>query len=643
MSIILSISRGHNASTTLMVDDEVVFYVEEERLSRFKHDGAPLAGLIKAFDYVDHIDHLVICHTHRHASKLDWTGENVYHGLIRKIAKKKFEFNTHFFDLTHHKIHAACAFFNSGFETAACVVADGAGSFLQIRDLTEPCYEFETIFKASYPLRFETVYKHLGTSLPVGVERMYPESTNIDELEYVIPYRDKDGIDISEQYLTEHPGLTKVYEAVTKYCCFDTIDAGKTMGLSPYGKDNPDLPDLFNGKWTNREVVLPTYPGGAKINSGRYKILEEDVQKHKPHVWTQVQKDMAWKCQRQTEERMIELIQKAHEQTGETNIVVSGGYGLNCVANYKYWKAFPNLNILAEPISHDGGTSLGGAKYLYNKLKNKQSKPVKNWASNNVYIDNNEVINNIEIMSPQTSIYYGPKYDPNSYLDELDGYTVTDTSYDDIAKLIREGNIVTIFQGRSEGGPRALGNRSILFDPTIKDGKDIVNGVKNREFFRPFACSILKEKVHDWFDLAGREESPHMMYAVDALPGIAEKIPSVIHVDNTCRIQTVTKEQNEHYYNLISAFEKLSDTPILFNTSFNLGGDPLVEDLYDAIKTLQTSDIDWMYLPEIQKLVYIPRDGKHKESNWFQMDENGRTFTTGNVTNQIGDNVTINL
>ena len=123
-----------------------------------------------------------------------------------------------------------------------------------------------------------------------------------------------------------------------------------------------------------------------------------------------------------------------------------------------------------------------------------------------------------------------------------------------------------------------------------------------------------------------------MMYAVDALPGVAEKIPSVIHVDNTCRIQTVTQEQNEHYYNLISAFEKLSDTPILFNTSFNLGGDPLVEDLYDAIKTLQTSDIDWMYLPEIQKLVYIPRTGTHVENNWFQRDESGRAFQGNIVT-----------
>jgi carbamoyltransferase len=291
---------------------------------------------------------------------------------------------------------------------------------------------------------------------------------------------------------------------------------------------------------------------------------------------------MAYAIQEATENRMIQLIQRAYEETGETNIVVCGGYGLNCVANYKYWKEFSDLNIYCEPISHDGGTSIGGAKYLWNQLS-----------------DNTEP-------STQASVYYGPQYDPDFYMNELDGYEVSDTSYDDVAQLIREGNIVTIFQGRSEGGPRALGNRSILFDPTIPNGKEIVNTVKRREWFRPFACSIKKEAVHDWFDLAGREETPHMMYAVKCLDGIEEKIPSVIHVDGTCRIQTVTKDQNKHYYNLIDAFEKVSEVPILFNTSFNLGGDPLVEILEDALLTLRTSDIEYMYLPEIQKLVYVP-------------------------------------
>jgi carbamoyltransferase len=559
MTVIVSCARGHNASTTLMVDGEIVFYLEEERLSRFKYDGSPLMGLLKVFDYVDHIDHLVVCHTHRHGPVLDWCGDDLYQGLIRKIARKKFDFETHFIDTIHHEMHAACGFYNSGFETAACVIADGAGSFLQMEGVNDTFYEFETIFKASYPQNFEIVYKHLGTKAPIGCHETQP------------------GV-----FATEYPGHTKMYEAVTEYCGFPAIEAGKLMGLAPYGSPNPELPPFFSGEWGNRELIIPTYPNAARINTTRFPILAQDVKNHKKGEYTQIQKDMAYAIQEATENRMIQLIQRAYEETGETNIVVCGGYGLNCVANYKYWKEFSDLNIYCEPISHDGGTSIGGAKYLWNQLS-----------------DNTEP-------STQASVYYGPQYDPDFYMNELDGYEVSDTSYDDVAQLIRGGNIVTIFQGRSEGGPRALGNRSILFDPTIPNGKEIVNTVKRREWFRPFACSIKKEAVHDWFDLAGREETPHMMYAVKCLDGIEEKIPSVIHVDGTCRIQTVTKDQNKHYYNLIDAFEKVSEVPILFNTSFNLGGDPLVETLEDALLTLRTSDIEYMYLPEIQKLVYVP-------------------------------------
>ena len=419
------------------------------------------------------------------------------------------------------------------------------------------------IFDADYEQNFDTVWKHIGTREPCGMF----EQDNV--------------------YVTEYPGHTKMYEAVTQYCGFPAIEAGKLMGLSPYGKENDELPSFFDatGEWGNRELIIPTYPNAAQLNYARYDILKDDVTRHKEGDFTEVQKDLAYKIQKETSERMVTLIRRAHELTGKTNIVICGGYGLNCVANYKYWKEFPDLNIYCEPISHDGGTSIGGAKWIWHQLNETKKSSGK-----------------------QESVYYGPQYDPSTYESDLGDLDVRDTSYGDIAQLIRDGNIVTIYQGRSEGGPRALGNRSILFDPTIKDGKDYVNTVKRREWFRPFACSIKKEAVHDWFDLAGREETPHMMYAVKCHDGVEEKIPSVIHVDNTCRIQTVTQEQNEHYYSLIDAFEKLSEVPILFNTSFNLGGEPLVETIEDAVKTLTNSDIEYLYLPEIQKLVYVPNE-----------------------------------
>ena len=596
--IIVSIARGHNSSTTLMVDGEIIFYLEEERLTRSKYDGSPLAGLIKVFDYVDRIDHLIVCHTCGDNPILDWTGECVYDGLIRKLSRNKFEYQTHNISLMHHELHAACGYFNSGFDTAACVIADGAGSFLSLNQEAEwvqntlckfiqkPVFEFETIFHVTNAGDFDTVYKHLGSSEAIGFNNPSPGF-----------------------YVTEHPGFTKTYEAITQFCGFPAIEAGKLMGLAPYGKPNKDLPRLIddNNEWIDRQVILPTYPNAAQLNFQKYDIIREDFDTWEGDgSYTDIQKDLAYAVQEQTSDGMCKLIEKAHETTGETNIVICGGYGLNCVANYKYAKRFPDLNIYCEPVSHDGGTSIGAAKKLYYELE--QTHPPK-----------------------QELIYYGPQYDPSSYEEVIKDLDTSDTSYDDVAKLIRDGNIVTIFQGRSEGGPRALGNRSILFDPTIKNGKDLVNEVKHREFFRPFACSIKKEKASEWFDLAGMEESPFMMYAVDALEGVEEKIPSVIHVDGTCRIQTVTPEQNEHYYNLIDAFEKLSGVPILFNTSFNLGGEPLVETVEDAVDTLQSSDIDYLYLPEIQKLVKVPdnlSEGnvKHKR-NFRQFKSNTATLT----------------
>ena len=571
MHVIVSVNRGHNSATTLMVDGKIVWYCEEERLSRTKYDGAPLMGLMKVFDYVDHIDELVICHTHRHGPELDWTGEDLYEGFIRKISRGKWEPKITYIDSIHHELHAHLGFINSGFETAACVIADGAGSFLQTDAIDSTIYEFETIFKAKWPLEFEVVYKHLGSNWAIGV-------MPLDEEKKVI--------------VTEYPGIVKMYEAVTMYCGFSSIDAGKTMGLSPYGKPNANIPELFRDNWSSREVLIPDYPNQSRINVQRYpellkdvKVLNEAYNKGTP-VWTQTQKDLAYKCQQESQKQLINLIRKAHEETGEKNIVVSGGYGLNCVANYQYWKEFPDLNIYVEPISHDGGTSIAGALYVWHNLQ-----------------ETREPVGRREL------IYYGPQYNPDTYLDDIDDdVEVTDTSYEEVAELIRDENIVTIFQGRSEGGPRALGNRSILFDPTIKDGKDIVNSVKRREFFRPFACTIKEENVNEWFDLQGRDKTPHMMYAVDCLPGVEEKIPSVIHVDGTCRIQTLTKDENEHYYKLIDAFEKLSGVPILFNTSFNLGGEPLVENIEDAISTLKTSKIEYMYLPEIQKLIKVSNE-----------------------------------
>ena len=178
--------------------------------------------------------------------------------------------------------------------------------------------------------------------------------------------------------------------------------------------------------------------------------------------------------------------------------------------------------------------------------------------------------------------------------------------------LIDEQQIVGMFQGESEWGPRALGNRSILFDPRHQEAKQIVNSVKKRETYRPFAGTIMLEHAHEYFEMLQLEESPWMSFAIKAKEKAYEDVPSLVHADGTCRIQTVTEEQNPNYYNLIKGFYERTGVPMIFNTSFNLGGDALVENIFDAIDTCNRSEINQLYIPEDQDVV-IPFELIHEK------------------------------
>ena len=180
--------------------------------------------------------------------------------------------------------------------------------------------------------------------------------------------------------------------------------------------------------------------------------------------------------------------------------------------------------------------------------------------------------------------------------------------------LANREQIVGIWQNHSEWGPRALGNRSILFDPRHPNAKNIVNMVKRRESYRPFACTVLKENASDYFEMLQLEESPYMSFALQCKDRALAEIPTLVHADNTCRIQTVTREQNKNYYDLIKAFGEETGTPILFNTSFNLGGEAIVESIYDAIDTCNRSDINHLYVPDDQD-VYIPYEILRDKTN----------------------------
>ena len=590
---IAAIARGHNAGVCLLKDGEIVFSIEEERLTRQKYDGGPLASMLKIKEYTDKIDYLVVAHTQslkETAGKIDYTGDDMYTGMARKLGliDRRQDLRNHpqVIDLSHihHKLHASAAFYRSGFESATGVIIDGAGTFITLQGSDgQPImfWETESIFDCSYPANFKTLYKHLGTRGPLT-------STIVKDMRSEMYGEEGE----HECYITERAGIVKVYEAVTEYCGWSSIEAGKTMGLFPYGKPNDNIPPLFDDTSiytsSNRNIIVPRYPNGAMVNFLGYKELEQLPTCDCSDVTTlQSRRDMAYVVQTQTQQQALELIKKAVEMTGNKNVVLSGGYGLNCVANYFYLTELNELgiNLYVEPVSNDAGTAMGAAFLVYHSMNEDAS-----------------------VRQKSETLYLGPKYEYHSEF--IDNFSFPDTEIvyatnEDVVKLLRNKNIVALFQGRSENGPRALGNRSILFDPTFADGKDFVNQVKKREYFRPFAATVLADHAKEWFDLRGMDESPSMMYAVNCQPGVAEKVPSVIHVDGTCRIQTVTREQNENYYDLIDAFYKESGVPMLFNTSFNLGGDPLVETLEDAVDTLKRSDIEYLYLPEYKKMIIV--------------------------------------
>ena len=173
--------------------------------------------------------------------------------------------------------------------------------------------------------------------------------------------------------------------------------------------------------------------------------------------------------------------------------------------------------------------------------------------------------------------------------------------YKHVADLLDSGEIVAIFQGRIEAGPRALGNRSLLYDPRRNDGERI-NNIKGREPWRPFAASVMLEHARDWFDMATLKESPYMMYSIPVRDEVKDRIPIVVSADGTCRIQTVTKQQNYHYYNLIKAFYSKTGVTMVFNTSFNLAGEVIVHTLDHAIDMLSRCQIKYLYLPDKNEL-----------------------------------------
>ncbi len=554
--IILGVSRGrHDGSATLLVDNKVVYHLESERLSNLRHDRYAFQVIEKIKNYVNHIDYIVLTGLEKNPKYAN--GDPVesldpYTCYVLGLGKSFFEHGVIEVDLwdKHHEIHASTAFYNSGFNRALCIVKDGQGSRYNftnnIFEKDSYGYENGSVFIKEYPNETYLLKKHISVDFDLPKRLLW-----IDD----------------HTYVTNSMSEAVVFEKVSELIGLTMWDAGKTMGLSSYGKNKKFNFNLYEDKLINEKIF------GRNVNSLKIKSLFSNLETFEEKA------DLAYKIQKEIQKQVAEEIIEHIKQTKEKNICLSGGFFLNCVFNYHLLKKLPkDVNVYIEPMSTDGGNSLGAAKFLYYNLT--KSKEI----------------------FKQTNVYYGPKYEYK--IKDLKNQKITkNVSKEYVANLLANKKIIALYQGRSEAGHRALGNRSILYDPRDIDGKDHVNVVKKREFFRPFAGTIMEEYAQDWFDMERLKNSKFMMYAVDVLKDKQKIIPAITHVDGTCRVQTVSKKDNKHYYELINEFYKITNVPILLNTSFNLAGNAIVETLNDALKTLNNSKIDYLYLPELKVLV----------------------------------------
>ena len=322
---IAGITRGHNGAVCLLKDGEVVFNIEEERLSRAKHDGAPLAAITKIKEYTDRLDYLVLAHTTRleqHQNmRMDYCGDDPYSGLARKLGlidkPKGFQNRSDsIIDVAHihHRLHAALAFYNSGFKEAAAVIVDGCGSWTAFgldQKMVEDYWETETIFDCEYPSKIDTKYKHLGTKasapavfLPGFDSGFWSEYGKHES--YESPENKNHELSVSDR-----AGIVKAYEAITEYCGFDSIEAGKTMGLSPYGKENDYLPDFFMRQgcidvdMADRNVFTPFYPNGAIFNCHLIpEVADQELQDVKDFMIKIIEKMLHIKCKKKLSSRL---------------------------------------------------------------------------------------------------------------------------------------------------------------------------------------------------------------------------------------------------------------------------------------------------------------------------------------------------
>jgi carbamoyltransferase len=380
----------------------------------------------------------------------------------------------------------------------------------------------------------------------------------------ILAYGDGAGITTLE-LLSNHDSWGHLYELITGKLGFRRHSGeGKTMGLAPYGTPDPKgLPFI---DWSGE---IPRID-----KDGRQRFIANLRERQSNEPLTQAHKDLAATLQHTLERAGLQMVEAMYRRTGSRRLCLAGGVALNCSMNGTLLRSPFVDEIFIQPAAHDGGTALGAALAVHTKLTGKRPRFRMEHA------------------------YWGPEYDNDQILPALKAAGIThlrrsDDICRDTARVLRAGKIVGWFQGRAEVGPRALGSRSILADPSIPDMKDRVNlQVKRRESWRPFAPSMLEEYTDQYVEHAA--PSPFMILAFQACSDKLEAITSATHVDGSCRPQTVSRRIQPRYWGMIDAFRELSGIPVVLNTSFNIDSQPIVCSPADAAWTFLNCGLDYM-------------------------------------------------
>ena len=549
----------HDSSAAILKDGKVIAAVEEERFSRKKFDddfpkqainwclkesGISSKNLDSVAFYDKPVlkferllDNYIAVAPRGLYSFLDvipkWLHKRLW--VKDEISKHLKDFNGEIVFPEHHMSHAAHAFFTSSFDEAAILTVDGVG-------------EWTT---ASFGTAHDTTIKLTN-------DIRWPHSVGL------------------------------FYSAFTYFLGFKVNEGEyKLMGLSAYGKPKyydlimENLVDVKNDGSIHLNMKYFSFTYDKVMTNQKFSDLFGIPPRKEDSKAEQIHYDIAASAQLVLEDILLKIVNHIHKKTGMTNLCFGGGVALNGVANYRILKDGPFENIHIPPSPGDGGSAVGCAQYLY-YCHNKNKRMIE---------DNVERTKN--------NIFVGPSHSNDEIKSFLDinkieyKFLETNSLLQTVAKLIVEGNVVGWYQGKMEWGPRALGNRSIIADPRNVKMKDVLNEkIKHRESFRPFAPCVLEEYASEYFDVD--VPSPYMLLVAPVKK--PEKIPAVTHVDGTARLQTVSKDINLLFYNLITEFYKMTGIPVLINTSMNVRGEPIVNTPEQAHNMIIKTDMDYIVM-----------------------------------------------